>query len=172
MWQRSPLWGTASPTIFLDLLCLALSARSCSTGFSCCSPLFHYRTQSKHNAKQVPAITSLDLSSGNAKSVTVISRGIPNLQFLHILFWEMYLIKCHSVHQIAKCPVYCANSPCWTIQADLDASLKHLPIWKCCTVTSLIGMEACAAGIGLDSMKMQKPGRMGMVSGGKLLCKF
>lgn len=50
------------------------------------------------------------------------------------------------------------------VSVDLDASPKHLFVCKCCTVISLIGVEECAVVIGLDSMKMQKAGRMGMVS--------
>lgn len=46
-----------------------------------------------------PAITLLDLNSDDAKSVTLIvtSPGVSNLlPFPHILFWEIYLIKCRG----------------------------------------------------------------------------
>lgn len=50
------------------------------------------------------------------------------------------------------------------VSVDLDASLKHLSTCKCCTVISLTEVEACAVVFGLDSMKMQKAGRMGIIS--------
>lgn len=91
--QSSDRYSVTSPTVFLDL---SLLVRSCSTAFACSSPLFHSGTHSKHNAKQSPATTLLDLSSGDAKSVTVTSQGVFKLPFPHILFWEMYLIKRHG----------------------------------------------------------------------------
>lgn len=59
------------------------------------------------------------------------------------------------------------------VSVDLDAPIKYFSIWKCCTVISLIEVEACPKVIGLESTKMQKAGRMGMVSDSvQLLYKF
>lgn len=45
---------------------------------------------------------------------------------------------------------------------DLDGPIKYLSIWKCCTVIILIEVQARTTVNGLESMKMQKAGRMGM----------